>query len=180
MKRIRVDNLQPPADPESPITARQMYEVVLGNHVVVRFASKRQALAYQAEATRELTGLLMSCNLMLLEAFTQYRMAWPYFTDGDGLGHLVREAEDQMDRAARVNGPNAVFFRWRGMDAALVAIRSMALLLAKVWADKSHGVARHQAQQLAERCTELRQQLQHYGTDVDTSKGHRPSPYSGA
>jgi hypothetical protein len=91
----------------------------------------------------------------------------------------VRAAEEALDRAARVNGPNAIFHRWRGMDDALASMRTMALELARMYAEKSHAVPRHQCQVLAERCGELREVLRHFGTDVDRSKGHRPSPYSG-
>lgn len=178
MKRLKVDTARAPADPDSAIVQRTQYEVVLGNHVVVRFSSKRQALAWQAEATRQLTDLLMSCNLMLAEVFTAYRMAWPYFDAGDTLQHHVRDAEASLDKAAKVNGPNAIFHRWRGLNDALDSMRTMALELVKVYVAKSHAVPRHQCQVLAERCTELRTLLQHFGTDVDRSKGYRPSPYS--
>jgi hypothetical protein len=55
----------------------------------------------------------------------------------------------------------------------------MALALAKMYADKSHAVPRHQCQVLAERCSDMRTALQQFGTDADRSKGYRPSPYSG-
>jgi hypothetical protein len=179
MKRLKVDTARAPAEPESPIVERTMYQVPLGNHVVLNFSSKRQALAWQAEATRQLTDMLMSCNLMLAEAFTAYRMAWPYFGPGDGLQRHVRDAEAAMDKATNVNGPNAIYMRWRAMDDALANIRAMALALAKMYADKSHAVPRHQCQVLAERCSDMRTALQQFGTDADRSKGYRPSPYSG-
>lgn len=176
MKRVKVDSLQPPADPHSAIVARTLYEVPLGNHVVVRFSSKRQALAWQADATRQLTDMLLSCNLMLVEAFTAYRMAWPYFDAGDALQPLVRDAEAALERAAKVGGPNAIFHRWRALSEALRCMRQMAMELVKVYMVKSHAVPRHQCQVLAERCGELLTALDHFGTDVDSAKGYRPAP----
>lgn len=179
MKRLKVDTLLPPADPQSPIVERTMYQVPLGNHVVLHFSSRRQAMAWQAEATRQLTDLMMSCNLMLAEVFTAYRLAWPYFPPGDTLVQHVRAAEEALDRAAKVNGPNAIFHRWRGLNDALHAMRTMAMELVKVYTAKSHAVPRHQCQVLAERCGQLVSTLQQFGTDADRSKGYRPSPYSG-
>lgn len=116
---------------------------------------------------------------MLSEVFAAYRLAWPYFPPGDTLVQHVRAAEEALDRAAKVNGPNAIFHQWRALDDALVALRTMAMELVKVYTAKSHAVPRHQCQVLAERCGELRTVLQNYGTDADRSKGYRPSPYSG-
>jgi hypothetical protein len=169
MKRIRIDTAAPPQDANGPITERRLYTVNLGNGVKLYFTSERNALAFQAEAARYATDVLMSANLLLSEAFTAYRMAWPYFAPGDLLQQHVRDAEQALDRAAQVNGPNAVYFRWRSMATALASIRTMGLELVKVYVVKSHAVPRHQAQLLAERAGALIQELQTYGAGHDAA-----------
>lgn len=169
MKRVRIDTAAPPQDPDGDLTERTMYTVQLGNGVRLYFSSQRNALAFQAEASRYATELMLSVNLLLSEAFVAYRMAWPYFPPGDGLQGYVRDAEAALDRAAKVNGPNAVYFRWQALSAALGSIRFMALELVKVYMVKSHAVPRHQAQLLAERAGLLVNELATYGTDHDAA-----------
>lgn len=166
MKRVKVDTAAPPSDPNGVITSRRMYTVNLGNSRVLHFPSKRQALAYQADATRFLTDTMLSANLLLAEAFTAYRMAWPYFSANDTtLAQMVRAAEDGLDRAARVNGPNAVYFRWRSLAIALDNVWQIANELVKLYAAKSHAVPKHQAITLATRSRELAEELKQYGKE---------------
>lgn len=174
MKRLKVDTLQPPADPGSAVTSERMYTVHLGHGGLLRFSSRRHALAAQAEASRQLTELMFTANLMLTEAFGLYRLAWPYLPAGDAHGRWLRDGWDQLERAATVNGPNAVVFRWRSIDAALSAIRSVAMGLVKLYVGKTHAVPKHQAEQLATRCGQLLQQLRTYGMDLDTATSIRP------
>jgi hypothetical protein len=178
MKRVKVDTVAPPANPDGAMTEQRLYTVSLGNHVVVHFASKRQALAFQADATRFLTDTLMSANLLLADAFTAYRLAWPYFTANDTTLQVhVRDAEHALDRAARTSGQNAVFFRWRSLHDALASIRTMAIALEAMYAQKSHGVAKHQATVIVARCNQLSDALKHYGEDRDTARSVHLSPY---
>jgi len=163
-------------DPDSAITERTMYTVHLGNHRQLFFSSNRHALAFQAEAARYASDVLMSANLLLAEAFTAYRMAWPYFPPGDNLQHHVRDAETSLDMAAKVGGVNAVYFQWRNMTAALKSIHTMAIALVKVYMDKSHAVPRHQCQVLAERAGELITALQVYGADHDAAVSSKAPP----
>jgi hypothetical protein len=168
MKRVKVDTAAAPLEPDGPVLERRMYTVTLGNHRQLHFASKRQALAFQADATRYLTDTLMTGNLLLAEAFTAYRMAWPYFSANDTtLMRQVRDAEDALDRAARVNSPNAVYFRWRALGTALDSIWHMANELVKVYSEKSQAVPKHQAAVLATRCRELAEELKQYGSDTE-------------
>lgn len=188
MKRVKVPAPVPPVDPGSSIRAQQLYTVLLGNHAVVHFASSRDARAFQAEASRFVSGVLFQCNLLLVDAFTAYRLAWPYMdhrrpsaktlrrVDATCAEHL-RDAERALDRAAGHNGPNAVFFCWKDLDAVLASIRAVALELAKMYRAKSQAVARGQMDVLVQRCNALRQALVDYGQDAERRRGFRPSPY---
>lgn len=179
MKHVKVSTIAPPADPCSVLTAERLYSVTLGNHVVVRFASERHALAFQADASRFLSAMLQEANLLLIDAYTAYRLAWPYLTAKHAnVGTELRTAEHQLDRAAKGStGPNAVFFAWKALGDALSGMRSMALALELVYRDKTIAVQRLQMQLLVKRVNAMHDRLKFFGTDVDTSKGYRPNPY---
>lgn len=179
MKRSEVVGFQLPEDPESVIKANTLYSVALGNGVVVRFPSKRQALAFQAEATRMLTGAMMTANLLLAEAFSAYRMAWPYFAASESsLQVHVRDAEEALDRSCRTYGPNGSHFRWRSVNASINSVRTLAIALAAMYAAKGHAVPKHQAELIIEKCNTMLQELKHYGTEAKGASGYRPSPYT--
>lgn len=181
MKRAKVSTLAPPANPQSAITAETLYTVSLGNSVVVRFRSHRHAKAFQAEATRWLSAQMMSANLLLIEAFAAYRMAWPYLpaaAQSEALGDLVLEAHRSLDHTALESAvADAVFRRWKALNNALNAIRELAICLRNLYRERTEGVQRHQMEVMLERCNAMIQALRDYGTEVDVSHSHRPSPY---
>ena len=179
MKRVKVSTVAAPIDPGSVLTAERLYTVTLGNHVVVRFASERHALAFQADTTRYLSDVLAQVNLMLMDAYAAYRMAWPYFKPGDTkVSRSMRIAEEALDRAALGSETqNAVFFQWKALNEALSQVRTVAMTLEHMYRAKRIGVQRTQMAVMLRRVTELTDALKQYGTDVDTSKGYRPNPY---
>lgn len=182
MKRLKVETMAPPVDPAGAVSVQRLYTVGLGNSVVVRFSSERQALAFQAEAGRWLTDQLFTANTMLVDAFTAYRMAWPVLPASEHkrvhIGTAVQSAVAALDRCARDSSlPDAVFRRWKALADAMHELRTVAMALRDWFVHRSDGVNRQRMELLMRRCSAMLDELKHYGTDVDTSKGFRPSPY---
>lgn len=181
MKSVKLNTLQAPANPAGAVTADRLYSVSLGNSVVVRFSSRRVAAAFQAEASRWLKDQLMTANLMLIEAFTAYRMAWMVLPEGAKVPHfdaMLASAGALLERCGKDSHvPDAVYRRWKALRDAIGELRAVALGLRDFHGTRSDAVAWHQLDLLARRCGAMVDELRNYGTDVDSSKGFRPSPY---
>jgi len=181
MKSVKVRYVDRPRDPASAITVERLYTVQLGNSVMVRFSSRRNAEAFRAQATEFVTQVMHEANLLLAEAYTAYRMAWPLFSSPkhEAMAVLVRDAEAGLDFAGNDRGgPDAIMHQWRRLAGALDHIREFAMSVERLYAkNRSHPMARMQADVLARRCAELLGALRAYGTDVEASAGYRPSPW---
>ena len=178
MKRSKVDGLEPPIDPGSAVKLMQYYTVNLGNHVAVYFTSERQALAFQAEATRWITDVVHESNLLLADAYQAYRLAWPLLSHGDHrLRDLFRQAEDALDVATNDRrGGNMTYWRWDNVRTALRCLRDMALQLHALYTQRTHAVPKLQMAVMLRRCNELAEAVRNYGSDVATSVAFRPKP----
>lgn len=193
MKRIELAAVRPPVDPASPIIAEQLYTVILGNHWRAHFTSDRHAQAFAAEAERMLNEQLGMCNLLLCDAFTAYRLAWPMFMHnrrGPG-GHadqlrksdaaaraFVQAAWDAMDKAiTHTHGENGPFRAWRYVAQTAEAVRALGLELASLYRLRSDGVDRFRMDVMVQRATAVLDTLKHFGSDVPTAVKVSPSPY---
>lgn len=192
MKRIELAPVRPPVDPASPILAEHLYTVILGNHWRAHFTSDRHAQAFAADAERMLNDQLGICNLLLADAFTAYRMAWPMFLHNRrGSGHadrlrrsdaaarsFVLSAWDAMDKAiTHTGGENGPFRAWRFVAQAADAIRSLGLELASLYRLRSDGVDRFRMDVMVSRANAVLETLRNYGSDVPTAVKVTPSPY---
>lgn len=174
----------PPVDPRSMIDRERLWSVVLGNHVVTYFRSRRLALAFEARTSRRLSSAMMAANLMMIEAFTAWRYAWPMFQGSRALRsadercrQVLPDAERMLSRAvADTYGPNAAFFKWGALVKCLQYLESVAGELADLFATRDHAVHRAQCLELARRCAMLRSELDQLGTDEDTATDHRSAP----
>lgn len=179
MKRVKVQTAAPPVDRQSILSSERLYTVALGNHVVVRFTSQREALAFQAEATRFVTDAMMELNILLGEVYVSYRMAWPYLSSKEKYYALFQTGEQALERATlEAETPNAVFLRWNSLSNCADALRSLTIKLHDLYAKKTYAVPRAQMSLMLDRINRLADALRHYGTDVDRAKSHRPSPYN--
>lgn len=173
MKRVKVNTAAPPVDATSVITVHRMYTVALGNHVVVRFTSRREALAFQAEATRFATGCVQELNLLLADTYLSYRLAWPILSHKVNLGRILRDAEEALDGAVLPRSTqNAVYLQWRAMDRCCASLRAIAIHLLELYVMKTYAVPRVQMEVLLRRCNELSEALRSYGTEHKEATGH--------
>lgn len=179
MKRVKVNSTMPPADRHSVFTTERLYTVALGNHVVVRFSSERDALAFQATTSRWLSDVMMELNILLADAYSAYRLAWPLLPAKEEYSKLFRDAEESLDRATMDKmGPNAVFLHWKALQRCVGDLRQLAIGLEKLYVQKTYAVPRAQMNVLIKRCNALAEALRQHGTDeVEMAKGYRPSPY---
>lgn len=164
-----------------------MYQVALGNHRVLYFASTRHALQCQADASRFLSDQVAEVNLLLCDAFVAYRMAWPYL-GGAGTAKAIQEADQRAAACVRdaelalgravadAQGPNAVFHQWRAIERAAIAVRDVATTLEGFYVTKTMGAQRVQLAILARRADAVVKALAEYGADVDTAKASRARP----
>ncbi|HMW96876.1 MAG TPA: hypothetical protein PL010_12205 [Flavobacteriales bacterium] len=192
MKRIELNAVRPPQDPDSPIIAEHWYTVILGNHHHVHFRSERHALAFAAEAERVINDQLFICNLLLSEAFAAYRMAWPLYAHNKpgGASNDLRKADakakahvmlawESMDKAiTHTGGPNGTFFAWRFVLTCAEEVRALALDLAQLYRNKTWGIERARMDVLVQRANGVRDTLQHVGADAPNAVKVVHSPYA--
>jgi len=191
MKRIELDAVRPPQDPHSPIIAEHWYTVILGNHHRVHFRSERFALAFAAEAERVINEQLFVCNLLLSEAFTAYRLAWPLYAhnkpggnskalrdaDTKARGHIM-DAWNYMDKAIHyTHGENGPFRAWQFVSGCADEIRALALDLSALYRNKTWGIDRGRMDELVRRANGVRDCLKYLGTDVPNAVKVSPSPH---
>lgn len=181
--------VRPPVNPASPVVQEQLYTVILGNHWRVHFTSDRHAQAFAAEAQRMLNAQLFTVNVLLCEAFTAYRMAWPCFAhergpdkalrDADArAGEHVRAAWDLIDKAiTHTGGENGPFRAWQFVSGAAGHVRSLGLELADLYRRRCDGVQRMRMDLLVQQANAVLEQLSGYGTNVPTAAKTTASPY---
>lgn len=171
MKQVKVRSIEPPADPAGPITARRMYTVHLGNGRLCHFPSERQALAFQAEASRFITDQLHELNLLLSDCFMAYRTAWPMLT---GKAHQaaasacrqhLATAVDLLDRCRdHTGGPNGYVFAWRFLSGASAELGGMCQVLQGKFAARSWYVEVRRLRSLHHRANVVAADLQAFGS----------------
>lgn len=78
MKTVRLNSYRLP-DLESAFSDRKKYSVYIGNGYSAKFNQKREALAFLSKCSKFLTYQSHQVNACIVSAWTEYRMAWPYF-----------------------------------------------------------------------------------------------------
>jgi hypothetical protein len=168
---VKVRSMAPPAEPDGPITARRMYTVHLGNGRVQHFTSERNALAFQADASRFITDQMHEVNLLLADCFAAYRTAWPMLHGKDHLPtaaacrlHL-QTATDLLDRSVtHTSGPNGYAFAWRFVGGAAAELGKMCQVLQLKFAARSWYVEVRRLRSLHHRANMVADDLQAFGS----------------
>lgn len=175
MKRVQLRTLAPPI-PDSHVERQRLYTVTLGNGRQVHFSSDRTARAFQAETGRWLSGMMLECNVLLADAYTAWRNAWPVLhatnaeskwakDAGDTCTTLVRDAEKHLDRCHAHTGPNAAHHTWADLRGVAECLRTVGLRLATVHRKRSQYGEAARMGKLVRDCNALAEALRDYGTD---------------
>ena len=173
MKRIVFNAVLPPKDTASPYIEHRLYSVYLGNKTWCYFSSTRHAEQFQAAAERFLNDAMFRANLVLVDVYPAWRMAWYYMdhikADLDrSTMQAVRDAEAAMDRALkRRGGADYTLYAWKDVTTAVVQLRQVVLTMVDLYRTKGHGVDRNRLEVVLGTCNDLLDRMQHYGTTHD-------------
>lgn len=169
MKRIQLDAVSPPRDPQSAVTAHTLHTVFLGNRHKLYFSSSRHAEQFNASATDFLNGSLFRASVLLADAYPLWRMAWWYLDKAPACDReaeqAIKAADELLNRALRKRGgTDYITYAWKDVRMCVAHVRDLCIALREFYRNKGHGVDRARLDVLIETANELHDRLATFGS----------------